>query len=150
MIPTDFGLSNTLKPDSLSLELLNTQCGSPAYAAPELLAHKKYGSKVDVWSMYVTNSPFVCPNRIKTSSLFLPRVRNANVMSYFCLVLLSHRGVSMFAMLTGTLPFTVEPFNIKQLHHKMVNKDISDIPGDISKGQNITTLWNNNTVFDIN
>uniref|UniRef100_A0A3B5LJH2 non-specific serine/threonine protein kinase n=1 Tax=Xiphophorus couchianus TaxID=32473 RepID=A0A3B5LJH2_9TELE len=47
----DFGLSNTLKPDSLSLELLNTQCGSPAYAAPELLAHKKYGSKVDVWSI---------------------------------------------------------------------------------------------------
>jgi len=47
----DFGLSNTLKADSLSLELLNTQCGSPAYAAPELLAHRKYGPKVDVWSV---------------------------------------------------------------------------------------------------
>ncbi|XP_026092335.1 hormonally up-regulated neu tumor-associated kinase homolog A-like [Carassius auratus] len=89
----DFGLSNTLKADCLSLELLNTQCGSPAYAAPELLAHKKYGSKVDVWSV----------------------------------------GVSMFAMLTGTLPFTVEPFNIKQLHQKMVNGEISPIPSDISK-----------------
>uniref|UniRef100_A0A3B4H2L3 non-specific serine/threonine protein kinase n=1 Tax=Pundamilia nyererei TaxID=303518 RepID=A0A3B4H2L3_9CICH len=87
-----FGLSNTLKTDSLSLELLSTQCGSPAYAAPELLAHRKYGPKVDVWS-----------------------------------------GVSMFAMLTGTLPFTVEPFNIKQLHQKMVNGEISSIPGDISK-----------------
>ncbi|MBN3300172.1 HUNK kinase, partial [Amia calva] len=90
----DFGLSNTLKAESLSLELLNTQCGSPAYAAPELLAHKKYGPKVDVWSV----------------------------------------GVSMFAMLTGTLPFTVEPFNIKQLHQKMVNGEISTIPADISKG----------------
>ncbi|KAF3702635.1 Hormonally up-regulated neu tumor-associated kinase [Channa argus] len=90
----DFGLSNTLKPDSLSLELLNTQCGSPAYAAPELLAHRKYGPKVDVWSV----------------------------------------GVSMFAMLTGTLPFTVEPFNIKQLHQKMVNGEINTIPGDVSKG----------------
>ncbi|XP_033874434.3 hormonally up-regulated neu tumor-associated kinase homolog A [Acipenser ruthenus] len=90
----DFGLSNTLKPESLSLELLNTQCGSPAYAAPELLAHKKYGPKVDVWSI----------------------------------------GVSMFAMLTGTLPFTVEPFNIKQLHQKMINGEISPIPSDISKG----------------
>ncbi|KAK2885455.1 hypothetical protein QQF64_021179 [Cirrhinus molitorella] len=89
----DFGLSNTLKADSLSLELLNTQCGSPAYAAPELLAHRKYGPKVDVWSV----------------------------------------GVSMFAMLTGTLPFTVEPFNIKQLHQKMVNGEISPIPSDISK-----------------
>ncbi|XP_075940852.1 uncharacterized protein LOC142942433 [Anarhichas minor] len=90
----DFGLSNTLKAESLFLELLNTQCGSPAYAAPELLAHRKYGPKVDVWSV----------------------------------------GVSMFAMLTGTLPFTVEPFNIKQLHQKMVNGEISSIPSDISKG----------------
>ncbi|GCC29451.1 hypothetical protein chiPu_0007893 [Chiloscyllium punctatum] len=88
----DFGLSNTLKNDSQ--ELLNTQCGSPAYAAPELLAHQKYGPKVDVWSI----------------------------------------GVSMFAMLTGTLPFTVEPFNIKQLHQKMVNGEISSIPPEISSG----------------
>ncbi|XP_062415817.1 hormonally up-regulated neu tumor-associated kinase homolog A [Pungitius pungitius] len=90
----DFGLSNTLKAESLSLELLKTQCGSPAYAAPELLAHRKYGPKVDVWSI----------------------------------------GVSMFAMLTGTLPFTVEPFNIKQLHQKMVNREMNSIPSDISKG----------------
>ncbi|CAJ1077212.1 hormonally up-regulated neu tumor-associated kinase [Xyrichtys novacula] len=90
----DFGLSNTLKAESLSLELLSTQCGSPAYAAPELLAHRKYGPKVDVWSV----------------------------------------GVSMFAMLTGTLPFTVEPFNIKQLHQKMVNGEIGSIPTDVSKG----------------
>ncbi|CAB1339707.1 unnamed protein product [Coregonus sp. 'balchen'] len=40
----------------------------------------------------------------------------------------------MFAMLTGTLPFTVEPFNIKQLHQKMVNGEIGTIPNDISKG----------------
>lgn len=40
----------------------------------------------------------------------------------------------MFAMLTGTLPFTVEPFNIKQLHQKMVNGEISSIPSDVSKG----------------
>ncbi|KAM8831835.1 uncharacterized protein AB9W97_003240 [Spinachia spinachia] len=90
----DFGLSNTVKAESLSLELLNTQCGSPAYAAPELLAHRKYGPKVDVWSI----------------------------------------GVSMFAMLTGILPFTVEPFNIKQLHQKMVNREMNSIPSDISKG----------------
>lgn len=45
------------------------------------------------------------------------------------------RGVSMFAMLTGSLPFTVEPFNIKQLHQKMVNREISSIPSDISKGE---------------
>ncbi|NWU90618.1 HUNK kinase, partial [Upupa epops] len=90
----DFGLSNTAKFEGLSQELLHTQCGSPAYAAPELLAHRKYGPKVDVWSI----------------------------------------GVSMFAMLTGTLPFTVEPFNIKELHQKILIGEISPIPSDISPG----------------
>lgn len=52
-----------------------------------------------------------------------------------CVSVFMHRGVSMFAMLTGTLPFTVEPFNIKQLHQKMVNAEINAIPSDISKGK---------------
>jgi len=34
----DFGLSNTYKDD----ELLKTACGSPCYAAPEMIAGKKY------------------------------------------------------------------------------------------------------------
>lgn len=46
----------------------------------------------------------------------------------------------MFAMLTGTLPFTVEPFNIKQLHQKMVNGEISSIPSDVSKGKSTSAL----------
>lgn len=40
----------------------------------------------------------------------------------------------MFAMLTGTLPFTVEPFDLQNLHHKMVAGDIAHVPGDISQG----------------
>lgn len=84
----DFGLSNYTKS-----ELCITQCGSPAYAAPELLAHKKYGSKVDVWSI----------------------------------------GVNMYAMLTGNLPFTVEPFNIKSLYNKMMKNEMNAIPEHLSK-----------------
>jgi 5'-AMP-activated protein kinase catalytic alpha subunit len=34
----DFGLSNMYKPK----ELLKTACGSPCYAAPEMIAGKKY------------------------------------------------------------------------------------------------------------
>nr|CAD7431624.1 unnamed protein product [Timema monikensis] len=44
----DFGLSNLW--DSKSL--LQTQCGSPEYAAPELfVAGQKYGPEVDMWSL---------------------------------------------------------------------------------------------------
>jgi 5'-AMP-activated protein kinase catalytic alpha subunit len=43
----DFGLSNTYKAG----ELLQTACGSPCYAAPEMIAGNKYvGSRVDLWS----------------------------------------------------------------------------------------------------
>jgi 5'-AMP-activated protein kinase catalytic alpha subunit len=43
----DFGLSNTFKSD----EMLKTACGSPCYAAPEMISGKSYnGTKVDVWS----------------------------------------------------------------------------------------------------
>lgn len=41
----DFGLSNTYKDN----ETLNTACGSPCYAAPEMIAGKEYhGLKVDI------------------------------------------------------------------------------------------------------
>ncbi len=67
----DFGLSNTYK----NKELLKTACGSPCYAAPEMIAGKKYcGSSVDIWSCGVILFALLCgflpfedPN---TSSLY--------------------------------------------------------------------------------
>lgn len=87
----DFGLSNSAGILGYS-DPFSTQCGSPAYAAPELLSRKKYGPKVDVWSI----------------------------------------GVNMYAMLTGTLPFTVEPFSLNALHQKMVDKEMNPLPSNIS------------------
>ena len=53
----DFGLSNTYKPG----ELLKTACGSPCYAAPEMIAGKKYeGLKADLWSCGVILFAMVC------------------------------------------------------------------------------------------
>ena len=67
----DFGLSNTYK----NKELLKTACGSPCYAAPEMIAGKRYnGTNVDIWSCGVIlfallsgYLPFEDPN---TSNLY--------------------------------------------------------------------------------
>lgn len=53
----DFGLSNTYKQG----ELLKTACGSPCYAAPEMIAGKKYhGTNVDIWSCGVILFALIC------------------------------------------------------------------------------------------
>lgn len=53
----DFGLSNTYKNSGL----LSTACGSPCYAAPEMIAGKKYkGLQVDIWSCGVIMYAMLC------------------------------------------------------------------------------------------
>lgn len=53
----DFGLSNTYGEN----ELLKTACGSPCYAAPEMIGGKKYnGLQVDIWSCGVILFAIVC------------------------------------------------------------------------------------------
>ena len=53
----DFGLSNTYKEG----QTLKTACGSPCYAAPEMIAGKRYqGLQVDIWSCGVILYALVC------------------------------------------------------------------------------------------
>jgi serine/threonine protein kinase len=53
----DFGLSNTYTQS----ELLKTACGSPCYAAPEMIAGKSYvASRVDIWSCGVILFALIC------------------------------------------------------------------------------------------
>nr|KAI8766329.1 maternal embryonic leucine zipper kinase-like [Biomphalaria glabrata] len=55
----DFGLC--AKPKGGMESLLTTLCGSPAYAAPELISGKQYlGSEVDQWSMGVLLYALLC------------------------------------------------------------------------------------------
>ena len=54
---TDFGLSKYFKKN----ELLSTFCGSPIYAAPEMLEGKEYnGEKIDIWGLGVSLYIMVC------------------------------------------------------------------------------------------
>ena len=53
----DFGLSNTYNKD----EMLNSQCGSLCFAAPEMISGKKYnGLTVDIWSSGVILFSMIC------------------------------------------------------------------------------------------
>ncbi|CRK93333.1 CLUMA_CG006874, isoform A [Clunio marinus] len=53
----DFGFSNFFTPG----ELLETWCGSPPYAAPEVFEGKKYtGPEIDIWSLGVVLYVLVC------------------------------------------------------------------------------------------
>ena len=54
----DFGLANKYNNEN---ELLKTACGSPCYAAPEMILGKKYyGIDVDIWSSGVVLFAMVC------------------------------------------------------------------------------------------
>ena len=53
----DFGLSNLHQ----NGESLKTACGSPCYAAPEMISGNRYqGSQVDVWSCGVILFAMIC------------------------------------------------------------------------------------------
>ena len=64
----DFGLSNTYADvedagmkTGFKKEELKTACGSPCYAAPEMIAGKKYnGLQVDLWSSGVILYAMIC------------------------------------------------------------------------------------------
>jgi 5'-AMP-activated protein kinase, catalytic alpha subunit len=53
----DFGFGNNFSMDSL----LDTFCGSPFYAAPEMILGKKYeGPEVDMWSLGIIMYALLC------------------------------------------------------------------------------------------
>ena len=57
----DFGLSNIYKNSEGQEIMLDTGCGSPCYAAPEMIEGKKYvGYTVDVWSSGITLYAMIC------------------------------------------------------------------------------------------
>ena len=74
----DFGLSNTYKTG----ELLKTACGSPCYAAPEMIAGKKYdGIKIDALSSGIILFALICgflPFEDPDTSILYKKIRKGD------------------------------------------------------------------------
>lgn len=90
----DFGLSNMM----LDGEFLRTSCGSPNYAAPEVISGKLYaGPEVDIWSCGVILYALLCGTlpfddehvptlfrKIKSGVFPIPDYLNKSVVSLLC------------------------------------------------------------------
>nr|KAG5703926.1 hypothetical protein BaRGS_008185 [Batillaria attramentaria] len=90
----DFGLSNMMHDG----EFLRTSCGSPNYAAPEVISGKLYaGPEVDIWSCGVILYALLCGTlpfddehvptlfrKIKSGIFAIPDYLNKEVVSLLC------------------------------------------------------------------
>lgn len=104
----DFGLSNTYQEG----ETLKTACGSPCYAAPEMIAGKRYnGTEVDIWSCGVILFAMVCgflPFEDPNTSNLYKKILNAE---YKIPDFISEDGADMLNGLLTTDPtkrYTIE------------------------------------------
>lgn len=93
----DFGLSNMM----LDGEFLRTSCGSPNYAAPEVISGKLYaGPEVDIWSCGVILYALLCGTlpfddehvptlfrKIKSGIFPIPEYLNKTVVNLLCQML---------------------------------------------------------------
>ncbi len=52
----DFGLSTIVRPDAL----LNTNCGTLTYVAPEIIQGSGYGMEIDIWSLGIIVYILLC------------------------------------------------------------------------------------------
>lgn len=99
----DFGLC--AKPQGGMDNLLSTCCGSPAYAAPELICGKNYlGAEADLWSMGVLLYALLCgylPFDDDNINLLYKKIQNGK---YELPTWLSHDSVNLLADLLQTDP----------------------------------------------
>ena len=136
----DFGLSNTYKPG----ETLKTACGSPCYAAPEMIAGKRYhGATVDIWSCGVILFAMICgylPFEDPNTSLLYKKILTAD---YKCAKWVSSEGQDLLKKILNTDPekrFTIEmiknhPWYLNNLQRSEVSESCQvSIQEEVVKG----------------
>ncbi|ABN68104.2 carbon catabolite derepressing ser/thr protein kinase [Scheffersomyces stipitis CBS 6054] len=127
----DFGLSNIMTDGNF----LKTSCGSPNYAAPEVISGKLYaGPEVDVWSSGVILYVMLC-GRLPFDDDFIPALFKK--ISNGVYTLPNYLSAGAKHLLTRML--VVNPLNRITIHEIMEDewfkKDIADylLPPDLSK-----------------
>ena len=116
----DFGLSNMMTDG----EFLRTSCGSPNYAAPEVISGKLYaGPEVDIWSCGVVLYALLCGTlpfddehvttlfrKIKSGVFPIPDYLNKSVVSLLCHMLQVNMIIRDFFFTKPPLPLWKFPF----------------------------------------
>lgn len=127
----DFGLSNIMTDGNF----LKTSCGSPNYAAPEVISGKLYaGPEVDVWSAGVILYVMLC-GRLPFDDEFIPALFKKISNGVYTLPNYLSQGAK--DLLTRML--VVNPLNRITIHEiiedEWFKKDIEDylLPPDLSK-----------------
>ena len=106
----DFGLSNTYKTG----QTLKTACGSPCYAAPEMISGKRYqGSQVDIWSCGVILFALICgylPFEDSNTTMLYKKITNGE---YRCPKFISEEAKDLLSRILKTNP--EERYTIDQI-----------------------------------
>lgn len=120
----DFGLSNLFNPN----QLLKTACGSPCYAAPEMIARKLYDPmKVDIWSSGVVLFAMVCgylPFEDPNTSALYQKIMSGD---YKCPKFVSVEVVDLISKVLDTNPNSrIVAANIKEhVWYRQVSQKLS-------------------------
>jgi 5'-AMP-activated protein kinase catalytic alpha subunit len=134
----DFGLSNTFKTG----QTLKTACGSPCYAAPEMIAGKRYhGTQVDIWSCGVILYAMICgylPFEDSNTSLLYKKIMSGE---YKCPKFISEDAKDLLSKILKTNP--EERYTIDQIKsHKWYRYVSQDLHTGIFIGEDTIHIEN--------
>ena len=159
----DFGLSNYFNGNYL----LNTPCGSPCYASPEMVSGKKYnGFCIDIWStgiilyaMLCGYLPFEDPQnevlfkKIMKCKLEYPNFISTNAKSLLRRILVSDPNKRIKIEDIKKHPFYIQGKNIFKIIHpelfideneKFVNEEVNNNQKNNNYYHNINDIYDSN------